>query len=190
MPTMTTNPADLELLRSKWGWLLATGIALAFVGLLAVANIVVTTVTSIFFVATMMLVGGAAQIVYGFQIRKWKRSVVWWLSGALYVVAGLFAFVDPLLVSIFLTLPFALSILAAGILRIIAGFSLRPREGWTWMVAAGGFAILIGLAVIFGWPLNSLWLLGALLAFDLFLHGLVLIVLAFALQSWGTPDPA
>lgn len=140
-------------------------------GLLAVANIVVGTVTSIFFVATMMLVGGAAQIVSGFQIRKWRRSVVWWLSSALYVAAGLFAFADPLLVSIFLTLLFALSIVVAGILCIITGFSLRPRDGSTWMVAAEGFAIPIGFAVIFGWPLSSLWLFGALLAFDLFFHG-------------------
>ena len=33
-----------------------------------------------------------------------------------------------------------------------------------------------------GWPVNSLWLIGALLAFDLVFHGLALAVFAVALK--------
>jgi len=39
-----------------------------------------------------------------------------------------------------------------------------------------------GGIVLAGWPVNSLWLIGALLAFDLVFHGLALAVFAVALK--------
>lgn len=92
---LSTTRGDLDLLRSKWGWLLAFGIALVAAGVLALGNILIATVASVFFVGTMMLLGGLAQIGYAFQVKKGGQFFIWLLIGALYVVGGLVAFSNP-----------------------------------------------------------------------------------------------
>ena len=127
------------------------------VGLLALTNIFVATVASIFFVGTMMLLGGAIHIVFAFQVKRWGQVLAWVLVGALYVVAGLVAFSNPLLASSVLTLPFALSILGAGVFRVVAGIGLRQTEGWGWLVATG---ILTIVAAASSWPAGRLTVCG------------------------------
>src|SRR5690606_10395419 len=126
---------DLAALRAKWGWLLAYGILLLVLGLVAFLNIVVATAASILVVGAMMLFAGGAQIVHAFQVKRWTRFFLWLLIGGLYIAAGILAFANPLLASTVLTLLFALSVIAAGILRVVAGLGLKPNEGWGWILA-------------------------------------------------------
>lgn len=180
--TFSTDREEFDLLRSKWGWLLAAGIAFIIVGLLALANAFLATVASVFFVGVMMMIGGVAQIIYAFQVKGWGQFFLWLLIGILYVAAGLFAFADPLLVSAVLTLLFALSVLVTGVFRLVAGYSLRSSEGWGWLVAGGVVAVIAAAIVFAGWPVNSLWLIGALLAIDLLFYGITLVVFALFLR--------
>lgn len=164
------------------GVLVGAGIALAAVGVLALANVLMATVASVFFVGAMMLVGGSVQVICAFNVKGWRQFAGWLLIGAFYIVAGLFAFANPLLASTILTLLFSLSIITAGAMRIVTGFALRPAQGWGWLVLAGIIAFVAGAIVIAGWPVNSLWLIGALLGFDLLFNGLAMIIFAFALR--------
>jgi uncharacterized membrane protein HdeD (DUF308 family) len=50
------------------------------------------------------------------------------------------------------------------------------------MLAAGTVTLLAGIIVLAGWPLNSLWLIGMLLAVDLAFHGVALAVFAIMLK--------
>lgn len=174
---------DLDLLRSKWGWLLAAGILMTVIGLLALGNLFLATVASVFFVGTMMLIGGFAQIAFAFQVKAWGHFFAWLLIGVLYAAAGFVAFVNPLLASAFLTFLLAVSLLVAGIFRVVAGIALRPAGGWGWMVAAGVVTVIVAGIVLAGWPVNSLWLIGALLGVDLVFNGVALAVSAFALRQ-------
>src|SRR3546814_3725744 len=169
-------------LSAKCGWLRAYGILLLMVGLIAVCNIGLATVVSIFFVGAMMLIAGIVHIVHAFQVKRWTRFFLWLLIGGLYVVAGLLAFANPLLTSAVLTLMFALSVIAVGILRIVTAIALKPNEGWGWLLAGGILAILVGLIVLAGWPVNSLCVIGVLLAIDLPFHGASLVAFALALK--------
>lgn len=189
-PFRTASPGDLAALRSKWGWLLAYGILLLIAGILAFLNILLATVVSILFVGVMMLIGGIAQIVHAFQVRGWGQFFLWLLIGALYVIAGLLAFTNPLLASTALTLVFAISVIAVGILRVVAGIALRSHGGWGWMVAGGVLAVIVGLIVLAGWPVNSLWIIGMLLAIDLTFYGAGIIALALALKRGDVPGAA
>jgi uncharacterized membrane protein HdeD (DUF308 family) len=176
----------VEVLRSKWIWLLLAGIALVAVGMIAAINVVLATVASILFIGAMMIVGGIAQLAHAFQVKTWKQSLLWVLVGALYVVAGLLAFMNPLLASAAFTLMFALSVIAAGVVRIVAGFQIRPEANWGWLVAAGVLTLLVGVLLLAGWPVNSLWIIGFLLAFDLIFHGVALAMFAIALRKGHT----
>lgn len=180
---------DLVLLRRRWGLLLAFGIAVLGLGLLAFFNVVLATVASIYYVGAILLIAGIAQIVYAFQVRGWKHFLNWALVGALYVIAGLTAFINPLLTSAVLTMLLGLALIAAGALRIVASLAMRPHGFWLWLLAAGVITALTGLVVLLGWPFNSLWLIGLILAIDLTWHGVTLIGFAFALRRHVPENP-
>lgn len=55
------------------GVLVGAGIALAAVGVLALANVLMATVASVFFVGAMMLVGGSVQVICAFNVKGWRQ---------------------------------------------------------------------------------------------------------------------
>ena len=174
-----TQSSDIALrppLGEKWGWFVALGVALIMGGGIAFGNVMAATVASVYYVGMLMLIGGMLHLVQAFRVKKWESVFSWILSGACYTVAGVFAFLNPMLASAALTLLMAVVLIVAGTLRIWIGFRLRPRAGWGWIALGGLVTLLAGLIIAAGWPVNSLWILGPFLAIDLVMQGLALIV--------------
>lgn len=181
--THSLNPLGFSPLKAKWGWFLALGLVLLTFGVIALGNLLVATVASVFYVGVMMLMGGALQLIHAFQVKGWGNAVFWVLSGLLYAVAGVIAFQNPDLTAAVLTLLMAISLVVAGVFRIFFGFRLKPAKGWGWIAAAGVVTALAGLVIAAGWPVNSLWVLGLFLAIDLIMQGWALIALSFAIRE-------
>ncbi len=170
-------------LGEKWGWFVALGVALIMGGGIAFGNVMAATVASVYYVGMIMLLGGILHLMQAFRVKKWESVFYWILSGACYTVAGVFAFLNPMLASAALTLLMAVALIVAGALRIWTGFRLRPLEGWGWIALAGVVTLIAGLIIAAGWPVNSLWILGLFLAIDLVMQGLALI--AFGVLAKG-----
>jgi uncharacterized membrane protein HdeD (DUF308 family) len=79
---MSTRPFPLDLaaieveLHSKWGWFVALGVVLLVLGILALGNLLVATLTSVFFVGIMMILGAVAQVIHAFQMKGWGDSSI------------------------------------------------------------------------------------------------------------------
>ncbi|WP_455272369.1 HdeD family acid-resistance protein [Rhizobium herbae] len=170
-------------LGEKWGWFVALGVALIMGGGIAFGNVMAATVASVYYVGMIMLLGGILHLMQAFRVKKWESVFYWILSGACYTVAGVFAFLNPMLASAALTLLMAVALIVAGALRIWTGFRLRALEGWGWIALAGVVTLIAGLIIAAGWPVNSLWILGLFLAIDLVMQGLALI--AFGVLAKG-----
>jgi len=104
------------------------------------------------------------------------------LSGVLYLLAGFFAFENPLLASAVLTLFLAIALLVAGVFRIWVGWRMRPVKGWGWVLVSGIITALAGVVIALGWPVNSLWILGLFLACDLLLQGWSMLAFGLAVR--------
>jgi uncharacterized membrane protein HdeD (DUF308 family) len=50
-------------------------------------------------------------------------------------------------------------------------------------LASGVITLLAGLGVVIGWPVNTLWLLGLVLAIDLTFQGVAAIAFGLALKA-------
>ena len=173
---------DVAALRSKWGWFVLLGVALLVLGVIAAGNLLIATAASIFFVGTMMIIGGIVEIIHAFGVKSWGSFFWWLLSGILYVVAGYLAFANPVLAAGVMTLFLAISLIASGLVRIWIGFSGRGVEGWGWVIAGGIITVLAGLIIASGWPVNSLWILGLFLAIDLIFQGVTYVGFGFGLR--------
>jgi uncharacterized membrane protein HdeD (DUF308 family) len=172
---MALDLVTKENLSKKWGWFVALGVLLVMGGGIALANLFAATVVSVYYVGVVMLVAGLLQLGHAFRVKDWKSVLYWGLAGGCYTLAGIFAFINPLLTSAVLTLIMSAALLVAGVFRIWSGFALRPIKGWGWIALGGLVTFLAGLVIFAGWPVNSLWILGLFLAIDITMQGLALI---------------
>lgn len=173
----------LSEIKAKWGWFVALGAVLIVAGVIALGNLVLSTVASVFYVGLMMAVAGVAQIFHAFQVKNWGSFAFWLLCGLLYVWSGLIAFNNPALAAGVLTLVLGLSLIVAGIFRLIAAFQARPHAGWGWLAFGGAITLLLGIEISVGWPVNSVWVLGLFLGIDLIFNGVAVLLLGLRLKK-------
>lgn len=190
LPTDSLTPTPgrvlaghLGELRAKWGWFVALGLLMIVAGAIALGNLVLSTVATVLYIGVMMAITGGAQIIHAFQVKGWGAFSFWLLDGLLFLIAGVFAIVLPLVAAEFLTLFLGVSLIVGGVFRLIAAFKLRPATGWGWIAFSAVIAILLGIEIIAGWPVSGLWVLGLLLGIDLIFNGVAVLFLGFGLKK-------
>lgn len=169
--------------RPGWGWFVALGVGLLLLASFAFINVIAATMASVVTIGVLMIIGAVGQIVHAFQVKRWGGFFAWLLAGLLYGVAGIMVFKNPVLAAATLTLLLACALIASGIMRLVLSIRLRKREGWGWMLVSGVITILAGMIFVAGWPVNTLWLLGTVLAIDLAFQGATSIAFGLALKS-------
>lgn len=170
-------------IQSNWIWFLAFGLGLVLLGLVAFANLFVTTLATIFVLGMLMLAAGIAHIVLAIRSRNSSRFWVWLVSGLLYAAAGLLVIVNPLLASTVITLFVALALLVAGVGRLWAGLGSSADREKIWFIVSGVLTMLTGVLIATGWPVNSLWVVGLFLAVDLLIQGFAYASFGLALRT-------
>ncbi len=170
-----------ENVKMNWGWMLALGVVLFTLGIFASSHLVTATSATILYVGIMISIGGAFQIFHAFQEKQ--RSVFFYLilSGFFYCVAGIIAIQNPVLAAATLTLFLSMALIVAGIIRIWSAYRQRHESGWGWTFTSGLTTALAGMIFLFGWPINTIWILGMLLAIDLTFQGAAAIALSITL---------
>lgn len=177
----STSPAA-EPLRAKSGWIVALGVVYLVAGAIALSSVVMATVVSVFLVGVMMVVGGVAEVINALQVKSWGKFVLWLLLGALYIIAGILTFENPLLAAKLLTLLLGISLIASGIAKIVLAFNMKAGSAWGIVVLAGVLTLLVGLVIVAQWPVGSLYFLGIFLAVDLIFTGVGWISVGLGLK--------
>jgi len=183
--SLQASRARIELapLRSKWGWILALGIVYVIVGFIALGSIVTATAASVFIVGIMMVIAGVAEVINAFQIKTWGKFVLWLILGALYILAGFMTIQNPLLAAAFLTLLLGGTLAISGIMRVILAFSMKEGTTWIWPVLSGAVTLLLGIIILYRWPVSSLYVLGLFLGIDLVIAGASWISVSLGLRK-------
>ena len=175
-------PSSSEPLRAKSGWIIALGIVYLVAGLVALSSVAFAAAVTVFLVGVMMIVAGVAEVINAFQLKSWGKFLLWMLLGALYIVAGILTFENPLLTAKLLTLMLGAFLVASGIAKIILAFSMKAGPPWIIVALAGVVTLLIGLVIVAQWPVGSLYILGIFLAVDLIFTGVGWISIGLGLK--------
>jgi uncharacterized membrane protein HdeD (DUF308 family) len=157
--------------RSRWGWFVALGILMIVAGFIALMSVFLATVVSVLIVGWMMIFSGVIEMVHGFQMKQWGRFFLWMIIGALYVIGGVFAIMNPVLASVYLTLLLGFLLIVAGVFRIVLAMQMRSGSSWAWVAVSGVITLLLGLVIVMHWPVSSLYTLGLFLGIDLVIAG-------------------
>lgn len=182
-PSRPTLAEALVQLQARWGWFVGLGIVLLVLGVLALGHIFAATLASVIFIGMLMAVAGVGQLMHAWRIKQTQGFIFWSISGLFYLAAGLFAVLQPVQGATVLTLLFGAMLIAVGALRTWLWFNNRGQRGWGWLGVSGVLTLLVGVLIASGWPGNSVWILGLLLAIDLLFQGWSALFLGLALRQ-------
>lgn len=183
LPQRHSLGAGIAALHSRARRIIAFGIILTALGLLAFSSVVTATIVSVYFVGASMIAAGILEIIIGMQARAWGGFFFWVALGLLYGVAGALALSDPLLAAGALTLLLGASLLTVGVLRIILAFQMQAGSAWSLVAFSGAVTTLLGGMILAQWPFSSLYILGVFLSVDLIFAGVGWLSLGLALSS-------
>jgi uncharacterized membrane protein HdeD (DUF308 family) len=166
-----------EAVRENRGWFIALGVLLIIIGIIAIAYPLSATVTLKIFIGWMILIGGIAQVAHAFSTRSWGGFFWDLLIGLLYVFIGAWLAFFPLTGIITLTVMLALMFALEGIMKLLLGFTLRPADGWLWVVLSGLVGVVVGGLLISGLPGTAAWAIGMLVGVNFLFSGLSFIAI-------------
>ncbi len=180
---MTTKVFDTGVheLRRNWGWLLALGALLVFLGAIALVDSVAVSVISMIFFGWVLVVAGIVQAVQAFRHRKGSHFFPHVLNAVFSFIVGLMLLRNSLAGLLVITLLLAVYFIVSGIFRIVAAATIRvPGSGWT--LANGIISLVLGILVWAHWPVGALWIIGLFIGINLIATGCSQVMLAFSVR--------
>lgn len=152
-------------------------------GFLAIALPFATSWGVVVVIAWLIVLSGGFQFIHAFQ-SKGVGSVVWKLLVAiLYLVAGLYFLINPLLGVAAFTLALAIFLVVEGILDLVAYSQNRRAGGSSWILIDGIITLILGLMIWRQWPSSSLWVIGTLVGISMILTGTTRLMLSLAARQ-------
>jgi uncharacterized membrane protein HdeD (DUF308 family) len=173
----------LHSLAKNWWALLLRGIAAIVFGILAFAWPGITLWSLIIVFGAYALVDGVFAIIAA--VTGGAPAPRWWMAlvGVIGILAGIVAFVNPLLTGVTLLMLIAAWAIVSGIFEIVGAIRLRKEIDNEWMLILHGVvSVLFGLFLFYSpgtGALAMIWVIGAYAI----IGGVLLCFLAFQLKK-------
>jgi len=194
---MSTQP-DIEGMRRQiaatihahWKLVLAQGIVLMVLGLLAVAMPNIATLAVEIFVGWLFLIAGILRAVSVWHARQ-MPGFGWSMLGALLaVLLGLILIARPLAGVLTLTMVLVAFFILEGITAIVVAVQHRDHlKSWGWVLFSGIIDLLLAYLIWQGWPSSAGWAIGLLVGINMIFFGLSLVMTALAARLMGPQSP-
>jgi uncharacterized membrane protein HdeD (DUF308 family) len=164
------------------GWIVAAGIAMVALGILAIIYNATATIVSVVLFGWLLLRAGIMQIVNAFQVRAWNGFFLYLLDGVVRATVGTLLVLYPGSGALGITLVLSFYFIAGGLFKTIASTILQfPTWGWT--VVSGLVSVALGIMLAMQWPTSGTWFVGFAVGLDLILYGWALLMFAAAIKT-------
>lgn len=174
-------PADVI---QNWGWLLAFGIGLALLGIIAIVRSVAATVVSVLFFGWLLVLAAGFEIGEAIMVGKWAGVLHHWLAAILFGILGALIIWRPVVTAEVLTLVMGALFLVAGLFQLITLFVVSVSD-WGWHAVNAVITFLLGILIVAQWPVSGLWVIGLFVGIELLLYGITWIAIALSLRGAG-----
>lgn len=178
--------SGLKEIHKNWGWFLAIGVALVFLGFIAIGAATFVTMASMVFFGALLMIGGVVQAVNAFKTRFGESFWLNLLAGVFYFIVGGLLFMHPTVGALTVTLLLAAFYTVSGLFKIISSLSQRYSQ-WGWVLFSGIVSLLLGLLIWSEWPISGFWIIGLFIGIDLIMVGWVWIALSLAAKNFEEP---
>lgn len=149
-------------------------------GFLAIALPLATSLGVVLVLAWLIVFSGGFQFIHAFQ-SKGAGSIAWKLLVAVvYLIAGIYFLLHPLLGVASFTLALAVFFVVEGVFDLIAYFQNRSMEGAGWILFDGIVTLILGILVWRHWPSSSGWVIGTLVGISMIMTGTTRLMISLA----------
>lgn len=172
-----------DILAVHWGWVIALGVVIAALGILAIVRAGVTTVIAVGFLGALTLVTAISILLFAFTLTGYWTDFLVHVIGAILVgIVGVMLLTRPMISAEAITLIVAFYFVAEGLL--IIGFAVTANAEGLWVhMTQGIVALLLGALLLIGWPISGIWAIGTFIGVDLLMKGLAIITLGVGVRS-------
>ena len=178
------------------GWLIGVGVLLVFLGMVAIALPLFSTLAAAIWIGWTLLIGGALMLSQALFAWRWPDSLWSILVALLYLGTGALILYAPLTSVLSLTFAMSMLFVAEGVFEIFQAFTMRPLAGWAWLFFSGVAAVIAGVLIGYLFPGSAAWVLGLFFGLNLLSTGWSLIFVAAACRegakdiqrAFGSPD--
>ena len=164
--------------------LLATGIAMVVIGVVAILAPLASGVLFNLIFAAVLIGAGIVEFTDAVRSGTWQRGVLLGLAGLVTVAAGVFFIARPVVGLVALSIVFLGYLIFMGVFRIVMAFQLpRGAPGKVWSFVSGVVALVLAYLAIGQMPSLSLWLIGTFVGVSLIFSGIARMSLARGFQK-------
>jgi len=170
----------------QWWVLILQGILGIVVGILAIVvpDLALATIALLF--AAWAIVSGVSQLATGWRVAEARgRSWPFLLTGAVSLIAGVLALVNPGITILYLVLLLGAWILISGGMEVYTAWKIREEVTGEWMLALIGIVRIVVGVIILAMPIVGAILTAALFATWAILSGIAALALGWRLRQFG-----
>jgi uncharacterized membrane protein HdeD (DUF308 family) len=172
-----------DVLAVHWGWVIALGILVGALGIIAILRARMATIITVGFFGVLLVVSAVSVLIFAFTTAGlWTDFFVHVLWAALLAIVGIMLLTRPAISAEAITLLIGFYFIAEGVLIIGFAFTSHIEGLWMYLIQ-GGVALILGALLVIGWPFTGLWAIGTFLGVDLLFKGWGIIALGFALRA-------
>src|SRR6266436_214486 len=169
-------------------WSILWSVVLVIFGLLAIGLPFATSFGVVLIIGWLLMLSSVTQLLHAFQ-SKGIGSIFWKCAVALlYLGAGIYFVVHPLLGVVTLTLAIGIFFLAEAAMDFVAYFKVRKFRGSGWLLFDGIGTFILGLWIWRQWPLSSAWAIGTLVGISMLMTGITRLMVTLTARRLSVED--
>lgn len=188
MALLTSQLTDVQAkvlgaVANRPGTLIWMGLLMIVLGTIGIMAETLFSIASISLVGGFALAAGIMQALHALQAKGWKSVSIQMVFALIYIAIGVIVWVSPAAALEGVTLYLATLFFATGVLRLMTAFQHTAFSGWFMPLVSAALSILLGGLILAGWPDNSTWVPGMLIAIELLLQGWSILFLGIAAKK-------
>jgi uncharacterized membrane protein HdeD (DUF308 family) len=160
------------------GWSIWPSVIMIVAGIMAIIMPWASGIAVTILVGWTLGFSGCAHLAYGWHNRGGAGLLWAILLGILYIAAGGYILLHPLVGLQSLTLVLAVYLLVEAILEFILSFQLRPVPGSRWLLLDGIITLVLAIVIWRTWPASTLWVIGTLVGISILFSGLARLMIS------------
>ena len=159
--------------------MLATGIAMVVIGILAIVAPLASGLLFDMIFGALLIGAGIVEFFDAVRAGTWQRGVLLGLAGLITLAAGVIYIARPVVGLVALTVVFIAYLVFVGVFRIVGAFQLpKGMPGKMWTFVSGVVALVLAYLAIGQMPNISQWLIGTFIGVSLIFAGVARISVA------------
>lgn len=161
-----------------------TGIAFATFGFLAVLVPAVATLVVEQLTAIILVIWGIVGIIMSLNFRSVSEWRIVAVGFAAMLALGIMFLVYPAVGAKVMTALLVVAFVTEGVLSILLGLRMSGQlPNWRWVVASGACSFVLGMMLLYQWPLAATSVIGVLVGLNFLSTGIVLLLISRSLRS-------